>query len=107
MVRARRPGDIARVFPGAKERRTPGNDYLFRALIKREDVAKAIHDHIMGIKYPNFKNSVADDDLHNAYSSVWSVIGRLQAGGPYGSKNQGKSKNHSWIDEADDDSEVY
>lgn len=82
-VRARRPGDIERVFPGAVVKKTPGRDYLYRAHIERELVAQAIADNIMGINYNNFKDSVRDTDLHNACNSVWTVMARLQPIAPY------------------------
>ena len=84
MVRARRSGDIERVFPAADVRETPGNDYLFRADVPRKEVAARIAEYIMEIDAPNFKASVKDKPLHDAYMGVWSVMGRLQPGGPYG-----------------------
>lgn len=85
LVRARRAGDIERVFPGAAVRETDGTDYRFRADVLRTAVAEMVAERIKAIDYDNFKDSVPDHELHNAYSSVWSVMGRLQPGGPYGS----------------------
>lgn len=85
LVRARRDGDIERVFPGAKVEVTLGNDYRCRARIKRADIAAAMTQRIMGLGYSNFKGSVSDDQLHRAYMDVWSAIGKLQPGGPYSS----------------------
>ena len=83
LVRSRRDGDILKVFPGAKVTRTPGRDYLFRALIDREEVALVIADHLRGTDYNNFKNSVRDDKLHNAYSGFWTIMSRVQEIPPY------------------------
>ena len=77
-VRARVKGDIARVFPGTKETAGGGTDYAYRAKVPREQVAKAIHDQIMGIGYDNFKNSIKDDDHHDLCASIWSVGMRHQ-----------------------------
>ncbi len=85
LVRARRDGDIERVFPDAKVEVTLGNDYRCRARIKRADIAAAMTQRIMGLGYSNFKGSVSDDKLHRAYMDVWSAIGKLQLGGPYSS----------------------
>lgn len=85
LVRARRDGDIQRVFPDAKVVKTLGNDYRCRARVKREDVARALMRRVMGIDYPNFKGSTTDKPLHDAYMGVWSAVGRLQPGGPYSS----------------------
>ena len=84
LVRARRKEHIEAVFPGAKIVETVRRDYLYRAEILRPAVASAIAEAVLSIDYDNFKNSVDDDDLHDAYSQVWSVMGRLQDGGPYG-----------------------
>jgi hypothetical protein len=78
MVRARRAGDLERVFPGCEVTRTPRADYLFRATIPREDVAAALAREALRIGYPNFKDSVPDDALHSAYSGFWASMERLQ-----------------------------
>jgi hypothetical protein len=83
LVRARRKGDIERVFPGAKVTRTPGRDYLYRAPVSREDVALTIADQVRNITYDNFKNSVRDDKLHTAYSGFWHIMSRVQEIPPY------------------------
>lgn len=79
-VRARRKGDIERVFPGAKVIRLEGRDYDFRAYLDREDVADAMQRSVREITYTNFKNSVRDDARHDAYMDVWSAMLRLQNG---------------------------
>lgn len=89
MVRARRRGDIERVFPDAKVIRTIGNDYLFRAEIDREIVAETISDLICQINYDNFKSSVTDDKLHTAYVGVWREMSRIQPIPPY-SRGRGR-----------------
>lgn len=94
VVRARRSGDIGRAFPGVKETRTPGNDYLFRAEVPRRQVADAIAARVMNIDYHNFKDSTHDDRLHSAYMAVWSAMGRLQPGGPYGQANRNRGQHH-------------
>jgi hypothetical protein len=78
LVRARIKGDIERVFPNAKVKKTPSRDYLFRAVIPREEVAQAVARQAMQIDYGNFKDSVADADRHNAYMKCWSAMWRLQ-----------------------------
>lgn len=78
MVRARVKGDIERVFPGVKEKRTPAADYLYRAEIDRDHVSKVMAEQIDAVDYDNFKNSVDDHERHMAYSGVWSQMLRLQ-----------------------------
>ena len=74
MVRARVRGHLEALqsrFPdqlgGSEILDSGGTDYAYRAKVPREQVAKAIHDQIMGITYDNFKNSIKDDDHHELY----------------------------------------
>jgi hypothetical protein len=88
LVRARRPGDIEAVFPGAKVKKSTNTDYAFRAVLPRNVVAEAISAEVTSIEYDNFKNSVRDDDLHNAYSAFWREHARLQPTAPYTGRPQ-------------------
>jgi hypothetical protein len=90
MVRARVKGHIESVFPGAKVKRTPGNDYLFRAEIKREDVAAAVVDYLLALDYPNFKDSVHDHALHGAFNRVWHAMAAIQEIPPYSYSGRAK-----------------
>lgn len=78
LVRARRKGDIEAVFPRAKVRESVYTDYRYRAVVTRNAVANALARQAMNVDYDNFKDSVEDDDLYHAYSSVWGVMYRLQ-----------------------------
>ena len=78
LVRARRQGDIERVFPEAEVQTTPAADYAFRAVLPREVVGAAVSKAAEEIAYPNFKGSVTEPDRHDAYMSVWGVMRRLQ-----------------------------
>lgn len=86
LVRARRPGDIERVFPDVFVMETPDNDYRYRAIVKRIEVCDAMSDAIYNISYPNFKDSVYERDLHNAYMHVWNDMEQIQPDGAYGRK---------------------
>lgn len=83
LVRARRAGDIQAVFPHAKVRRTPARDYLFRALIPREEVARAVAAKVTAIGYTNFKASVRSKPLHDAFARFWGIMSGLQPTAPY------------------------
>jgi hypothetical protein len=78
LVRARRPGDIEQVFPDAKVSRSPRGDYLYRAIILRVDIAAALAEQLKNIDYDNFKDSVGDRALHDAYLNTWATMLRLQ-----------------------------
>ena len=81
LVRARVKNHITNVFPDAKVKTSDNTDYRFRAVVKRDAIAKALADQVKCIQYPNFKDSVRDDNLHSAYSRVWSAMYTLQSKG--------------------------
>jgi hypothetical protein len=83
LVRARREGDIERVFPEANVKKDTKTDYLYRAVIPRMEIALAIAERIDDIDYPNFKDSVEVKDLHRAYMQVWFAMVELQPLPPY------------------------
>jgi hypothetical protein len=78
LVRARVAGDIERVFPGADVVETPTADYRFRAVLPHAVVGAALVSRLSSIKYDNFKNSVAEDDRHDAYADCWLAMRRFQ-----------------------------
>lgn len=83
MVRARRRGDIEKLWPDAQVTEYTRSDYLFRAPINRADVITKISVEIDDIDYDNFKDQVADIKLHNAYLRVWHEMAMLQPLPPY------------------------
>jgi hypothetical protein len=90
LVRARRPGDIEKVF-GRHVRVDCDDrgDYLYRARIARSDVAEVLERELSRIDYGNFKDSVQDDALHHAYMDTWTAMARVQPTPPYaGSRRQ-------------------
>lgn len=89
LVRARMPGHIEAVFPLAKVRKTPDRDYLYRAYIPRRLVSMTIAEAIWDIGYGNFKDSVEDRAMHDAYARVWGVMNSVQDGGRY---NRGRRR---------------
>lgn len=80
MVRARAAGHIEAAFPNLTVEVfvEPTRDYLYRAFIPRAAVVKAVAEQVAQLDYPNFKNSVEDDPLHNAYARVWTVMHNYQ-----------------------------
>jgi GTPase SAR1 family protein len=74
LVRARRHGEIERVFPEAHVVEGGGTDYKFRARIDRTSVAERIAESITNISYSNFKSSVDDASRHDAYMRVWDAM---------------------------------
>ena len=86
LVRARRAGDIEKVFPDATVVRNPRSDYLFRAIVKRDAVRAALASESDRITYSNFKDSVPKNEaaLHDAYLRVWVEMSKLQLTKPFG-----------------------
>ena len=81
VVRARRRGDIRRVFGNhVREVSMPGRDYAYRATLPRGAVMAEIAKAIADIDYTNFKDSVEDNDRHDAYLDVWEAMFQFQKG---------------------------
>lgn len=85
VVRARVDGHLETFFAGVvpvaelKVEIHPERDYLYRTIVRRHVFAAALAHHVVsGITYGNFKNSVKDDALHDAYSHVWLTMLQLQ-----------------------------
>lgn len=78
LVRARKKGDIERVFPTATVIEGGGTDYQFRARIDREEVALRVAESVRNVSYPNFKSSVIERDRHDAYMGVWGEMYQFQ-----------------------------
>jgi hypothetical protein len=90
-VRARVRADLDRLretyLPALGETvETPGGDYRYRAWIGRRELAEGMAEIVRNLDWANFKNEVARRDSSRAhvYGRVWSVLGELQPGGPYG-----------------------
>lgn len=86
MVRARRPGDIEKVFGTLQQLQVTeytASDYHYRAAVKRDVVGQALIGELARVTYNNFKNSVEDHDLHAAYNKVWHAMAALQPQRPY------------------------
>jgi hypothetical protein len=56
LVRARRAGDIEKVFPNTKVIRQTDSNYLYRAILPRDVVKQSLAAMIDLIDYPNFKD---------------------------------------------------
>lgn len=83
LVRARRKGDIDKIFPGARVVTSKTTDYRWRAVVKRKRVADALAGEVSRINYDNFKDSVSNKRLHDAYLRVWTAMADLQPGNTF------------------------
>jgi hypothetical protein len=82
MVRARRPGDIEKLFPDVVVTEYTASDYHYRAAVKKTAIKAALVDEVNRVTYDNFKDSVEDEALHNAYMRVWTAMASLQPQSP-------------------------
>lgn len=80
LVRARRAGDIERVFPEAVVVAGEGSDYLYRARLPRARVAARLAEAALAIDYGNFKATVTERRRHDVYMDIWSALARDQDG---------------------------
>jgi hypothetical protein len=83
MVRARRPGDIEKLFPKAVVTEYTASDYHYRAAVKIEAIGAALVAELGRVTYSNFKDSVTDRPLHDAYLDVWIAMAKIQPKRPY------------------------
>ena len=71
LIRARRSGDIERLFPGADVIESREADYRFRTFVPEEAVVEAVAARFRAIDYGNFKDSIEDRDLSAFAHRVW------------------------------------
>lgn len=94
MIRARREGDLEKVFNDEvllsthgfdpiKPTRYTKSDYLFRAPVKKEHLKAALAAEVERIVYDNFKASTRDHDLHRCYNRMWHAHADMQVLPPY------------------------
>jgi len=78
-IRARRAQDLRtlkeRYLPEASDIvRLQHADYEFRVFCSHDEWALALARMAQDVDYQNFKNSVRDRQLHNAYLRVWNAL---------------------------------
>jgi hypothetical protein len=50
------------------------SDYAWRAWIKRKDLQSVVEQVMSDINYTNFKNSITDNEYHDACLDVWTAM---------------------------------
>jgi hypothetical protein len=72
VVRARRKEHLFNLpGNGIEVTVTPERDYKYRTKAARRRFAQIVASRIEQIEYGNFKDSVADEDLHDLYKQFW------------------------------------
>lgn len=103
MIRARREGDLEKVFNDevllsthglkpVKVTRYTKSDYLFRAAVPKEHLKLALAAEVERIVYSNFKASTRDHDLHTCYNRMWHAHADMQELPPYSNGRPRASK---------------
>jgi hypothetical protein len=78
-VRARIKGDLETLFgDDIAVIETCDSDYRYRCFIGKSRVAETVAEAVRNINYDNFKDSVNDEDRHDAYLNVWTAMYRYQ-----------------------------
>jgi len=73
VVRSRRPEILQMLFPTNEIIELDVSDYKYRTYTSREEWAEIMFEKINNIDYSNFKNSVADNELHTLYERMWGL----------------------------------
>lgn len=73
VVRARRPEILANLFPTTAIIITESSDYRYRIYVSKAGFAERVARRLDEISYPNFKNSVKDEELHELYCEFWHL----------------------------------
>jgi len=69
VVRARKKEHLEVLFHDYKKAIIASytSDYRYRLFLDKKVVKEVLVERLMDIEYPNFKNSVEDEDLHKLY----------------------------------------
>jgi hypothetical protein len=71
-VRARRREHLERLFPEQPVFMSEYTDYRWRVFVTKKTLAALLADRIDALNYTNFKESVADAELHDLYLDFWT-----------------------------------
>ena len=74
LVRARTEKHLLSLFPDCELFTDASADYPYRAYIDRQTVADTVAIRLLMIDYDNFKASVNEVRLHDAYNDMWRVL---------------------------------
>ena len=81
VVRARVKEDLEATFPFHSDDiiETTNSDYRFRLFLDKYYVSKIMQERVLGIDYPNFKDSVKQPWRKKAYMDIWQTMFNVQA----------------------------
>lgn len=101
LVRARNENHIESYFPDADIYIIADADYPYRADIHRDVVADVMTEYVYDIQYDNYKNSVNEEELHDALISVWQTMYRY--GGAY---RPNTTTLNDWINDSSNSNDI-
>ena len=99
LARARDRQTLEALLPELEPIELPSADYRYRVEVPKSAMATLASWLVETIDYDNFKNSVQDDALHDAYSQVWTTMVRYQNGNYAPNWNQRGYTGYLWPDE--------
>jgi len=76
LVRARKESHITSIWGDIDVTHMPDADYPYRVNLDREVVKDGLCEYIERIDYDNFKNSVKERRLKDAFEHIWAVMYR-------------------------------
>lgn len=79
LVRARSKKHLQDLFPDQEVQVTPLADYRFRVSLPQAQIADRVREWVAGIDYTNFKDSIPDDEYHDATLDVWRTMFAFQS----------------------------
>lgn len=79
IVKARMKGDIEQHWPNATIERNEHYDYLYRANLRRNEVAYTIQEMVKAIDYTSYKGELHDRKRrYPYYLRIWEVLSDMQ-----------------------------
>lgn len=99
LARARDRQTLEALFPDIEPIELPTADYRYRVQVPRSEMARLAAWLVDTIDYDNFKNSVQDNALHDAYSQCWTVMVRYQNGSYASDWSRRGYTSYLWPDE--------
>jgi hypothetical protein len=94
MVRARRKEHLESYFSTHNIVVTKSADYPFRVICSKAALTAVLVRYIDSMDYGNFKNSVKDQKLHDAYMDTWTRMTKLEEVPHWQRQQEGWAVNH-------------
>lgn len=74
IIRGRNKKQVKALFPEENILDSPTADYCCRVIMTKSKFRGWMDRQIVGLDYPNFKNSIIDDIYHDVCSRIWGIM---------------------------------